>query len=68
MSGVLTYITPSAAPSDADIDAWNSLPRDEQLARLRAALNHPDSSAASDETMAELLAEARRRAGERRRG
>ncbi len=61
-------VRPSATPTEADIRAWNALPRDEQLRRLRAALGHADCQAASTATMSEILTEARARADTRRRG
>jgi len=47
-------VTPSATPSDAKIFAWQALPRDEQLRRLRLELSHPDCSTVSDATMEEI--------------
>ncbi len=63
-----TPVMPSATPSEDEIAAWEALPRDEQLRRLRALLSSEEASTATDTTMAEILAEARRRAGERARG
>jgi len=59
---------PSATPSEADIAAWNDLPRDEQLRRLRQALTHPDCGIASRDTMADILALAQKQASERHHG
>jgi len=64
----LDRVLPSAAPNEEDIRAWEALPREEQLRRLRAALSHPDCSTVSRATMSEILAEARRRANARTRG
>jgi len=61
-------VRPSATPTEADVRAWDALPRDEQLRRLRAALGHADCQAASSATMSEILTEARARADTRRRG
>jgi hypothetical protein len=52
-------LLPSATPSKAEIRAWNALPRDEQVRRMREALTHPDCSTPSSRSMAEVLAEAR---------
>ena len=53
---------PSAIPSEQDIREWESLSRDEQFRRLRAALTHPDCETTTTETMSDILAEARTRA------
>lgn len=68
MSATLTDVMPSATPSEADIAAWQALPRDEQLRRLREVLSHPDASIDCGQTMEEILAEARQRAAKRDRG
>jgi hypothetical protein len=60
-------VTPSA-PSEADIGEWAALPRDEQLRRLRSSLSHPDCSTVTDDTMSDILAEARARSDARARG
>jgi len=54
----LPHIMPSATPSDAELAAWQALPRDEQLRRLQAKLSHPDCSAVSATTMSEILGRA----------
>jgi hypothetical protein len=59
---------PSATPTEAEIAAWNDLPREEQLRRLRQALTHPDCGIASSDSMADILALAQRRAADRRHG
>ena len=51
----LSRVVPSAAPSDDEIAAWQALPRDEQLRRLRMRLTHPDCAAVSSATMSEIL-------------
>ena len=68
MSNTLTRVMPSAAPTDAEIAAWQALPRDEQFARLKEALNHPDSSVDSGLTMEQIKANARTRAAQRNPG
>lgn len=45
---------PSATPTEAEIAAWNALPRDEQLRRLRAALAHPDCSIVGTASMDDI--------------
>ncbi|PWB83515.1 MAG: hypothetical protein C3F11_06185 [Methylocystaceae bacterium] len=56
-------LAPSAIPSEAEIVAWEALPRNEQLRRLRAMLGHADCATATPATMADILAEACARAG-----
>ena len=52
-----TLVTESfAAPRQEDIDAWQALPRDEQLRRLRAHMARPECAEVSDATMSEILA------------
>jgi hypothetical protein len=64
---LLAAVMPSATPSDAEIAAWQALPRDEQLRRLRAALSDADCSEASPSTMSDILNQARD-AAKRRHG
>lgn len=45
---------PSATPSDEDVAAWNTLPRDEQLRRLRLEVTHPDACIAGPHNMADI--------------
>jgi hypothetical protein len=59
-------VMPSATPTEEEIGAWDALPRDEQLRRMRAALTHPDCSTPTTDTMRDILAEARARAESRR--
>lgn len=54
----LSHVTPSAAPHDADIAAWQTLPRDEQLRRLQARLAHSDCATVSTATMGDILSRA----------
>jgi hypothetical protein len=54
----LSRVVPSAAPSDAEIAAWQRLPRDEQLRRLQSRLTHPDCASVSDATMSDILSRA----------
>jgi hypothetical protein len=55
-------------PTEAELEAWNALTRDEQIARYREYLSHPDCERASNATMADVLVEARERVAHRRRG
>ena len=57
-----TLVMPSATPSEEDIRAWEALPRDEQLRRMRALLTSAACTTMTDRTMDDILAEARRRA------
>ena len=65
INAILATVMPSATPTEAEIHAWNQLPREEQIRRLRLSLTSPESSRVSEDTMADLLAEARRRADAR---
>lgn len=51
----LSEVKPSAAPIDAEIAAWQTLPREEQLRRLSEKLEHADCSAVSTATMSDIL-------------
>ena len=64
----LDRVVPSAMPTEEDVLAWEALPREEQLRRLRAALSHSDCATVSGATMKDVLDEARRRADTRSRG
>jgi hypothetical protein len=55
-------------PTEAELEAWNALTRDEQIARYREYLSHADCERVSSATMADVLAEARERVAHRRRG
>ncbi|MGD9656973.1 MAG: hypothetical protein AB7U61_04920 [Methylocystis sp.] len=59
-------VMPSATPTEAELEDWRRLPRDEQLRRLREVLANGDAAAASDTPMDEILSEARHRADQRR--
>jgi hypothetical protein len=61
----LADVMPSATPTEDDIRAWEALPRDEQLRRLRAALTHPDCSTTTPESMDDVLAAARARVAQK---
>ena len=64
--GSLTDVMPSATPSEEDIRRWESLPRNEQLRRLRAALAHSDCSTVTTDSMNDVLVAARARLESRR--
>jgi hypothetical protein len=52
----LPDVMPSAVPSEAEIAAWQTLPRDEQLRRLRLFLSQPDCDRVSEATMDDIRA------------
>ena len=67
MTDGTTRATPSALPpSEAELAEWQALSREEQLARYREVLRHPDCQRISDSTMSDIRAEAQRRAAARR--
>jgi hypothetical protein len=69
MTTATTRAMPSALPpTEAERDAWNALTRDEQIARYREYLAHPDCDRVSSATIAEILTEARARVAGRGRG
>ena len=56
---ILSHVTPSATPSDADLVAWQALSRDEQLRRLRNRLAHSACTSVSTATVSDVLGRAR---------
>lgn len=58
MSETLSFpdVMPSATPSEAEIAAWQALPRDEQVRRMQLALAHADCATVSTATMADIRA------------
>ena len=52
----LDELMPSGMPSPEEIFEWQLLSRDEQLRRMRLALNHPDCRTATSDTMEEIRA------------
>ena len=68
MSDTQSRVMPVAAPTDAEIAEWHALPRAEQFARLREALNHPDSGIDSGLTMEQIKANARNHGSKRQHG
>ncbi len=63
-----TRVTPSAAPSEAEIAAWADLPRDEQVRRYQEMFKHPDCNTFITDTPDNILAAARQRVAARRHG
>ncbi|MGO9744035.1 MAG: hypothetical protein ACLPN5_21450 [Roseiarcus sp.] len=54
------HVMPSALPpTEQELEAWRALSRDEQAQRYRDALADPDCAIPTDDTMAQILAEAR---------
>jgi hypothetical protein len=67
MSDTQTKLLPSALPaSEAELAEWQSLSREEQIARYREVLEHPDSLRISDSTVSDVLAKARQLTANRR--
>lgn len=64
----LSDVKPSATPTEAEIAAWQALPRDEQLRRLRAELAHPDTSIPGSLSMDDIRARGRELAAKLRNG
>ena len=61
-----TDVIPSATiGEEAEVAAWDALPRDEQVRRYREALAHPACDAITDDSMSDILAAARRRVAAR---
>jgi hypothetical protein len=54
-------VQPKAVMTPAELVRWNALPPDEQLARLRAAIQHGVESGPSDLTMEQIWARIRAR-------
>ena len=68
MAAKQTKLLPSALPaSEVELAKWQGLSREEQIARYREVLEHPDSLRISHATMNDVLAKARQLA-EKRRG
>jgi len=53
----MNAVKPSATFTDDEIAAWEQLPRDEQLRRMREMLTSPSASTPCDTTMAQIWAE-----------
>lgn len=52
--GTLSNVMPTATPSEAEIEAWQTLPRDEQLRRLRLELDHQDCRRITSASMSDI--------------
>jgi len=64
----LPDVVPSATPSEAEIAAWQSLPRDEQVRRLRFELSRPECGIVGTATFEELRARGQALAAQLRNG
>jgi hypothetical protein len=66
ITALMPTVMPSAVPTKAEVAAWNRLSGEEQLRRMREALNHPDCNTMCPDSMDDILAEAHRLADARR--
>ena len=57
VDALIDTLMPSAIPTEEEIAAWQELPRDEQLRRMRQMLISPRASTPCNTTMAEIWAE-----------
>lgn len=64
----LAKITPSATPSEAELEAWAKLSRDEQVRRYQALFAQPDCNEFTSDMPDDILAAARQRVAQRRHG
>jgi len=55
-------------PTEAEMAEWNALSREEQIARYREYLAHPDCKRVSKASMTDVLIAARERVAARNRG
>jgi hypothetical protein len=60
-------LMPSAAPTDAELEAWAALPRDEQVRRYQELFRQSDCNIFTTDTPDDILAAARQRVAARRR-
>jgi hypothetical protein len=63
-----TRVMPSATPTEAELEAWAALPRDEQVRRYQEMFKHPDCNNFTTDTPDDILAAARQRVAARRNG
>ncbi len=63
-----TRVMPSAMPTEAEIAAWATLPRDEQVRRYQEMFKHSGCSTFTADTPDDILAAARQRVAARRHG
>lgn len=66
IAALMPTVMPSAVPTKAEVAAWNRLPPDEQVRRMREILSHPDCNTVCQDSMDDILAEAHRRSDARR--
>jgi hypothetical protein len=64
----LANLTPSATPTEAELEAWAKLPRDEQVRRYQALFAQPDCNNFTTDTPDDILAAARQRVAQRHNG
>ncbi|KJC34957.1 hypothetical protein [Bradyrhizobium sp. LTSP857] len=64
----LANIAPSATPTEAELEAWAKLPRDEQVRRYQELFAQPDCNNFTSDTPDDILAAARQRVAQRRHG
>ena len=64
----LANISPSATPTEAELEAWAKLPRDEQVRRYQELFARPDCNNFTSDTPDDILAAARQRVAQRRHG
>ena len=61
-------IAPSATPTEAELEAWAALSRDEQVRRYRELFAQADCNSFTTDTPDDILAAARQRVAQRRHG
>jgi hypothetical protein len=64
----LANIAPSATPTEAELEAWAKLPRDEQVRRYQALFAQPDCNNFTPDTPDDIRAAARQRVAQRHHG
>jgi hypothetical protein len=64
----LANISPSATPTEAELEAWAKLPRDEQVRRYQELFAQPDCNNFTSDTPDDILAAARQRVTQCRHG
>ena len=64
----LARVMPSATPTEAELEAWAALPRDEQVLRYQQMFRHPDCNTFTTDTPEDILAAARRQVAARLQG
>jgi hypothetical protein len=63
-----TRTLPLATPTEAELAAWDSLSRDEQVRRYQEMFRHPDCNTFTTDTPEDILVAARQRVAARRNG